>query len=42
MVGEYISAIEQADLTDSTIFVLSSDHGDMQVRVMKHDAPHPA
>jgi len=32
MVGTYIDAIEDAGLTDSTIFVLSSDHGDMQMQ----------
>eukprot|EP00035_Acanthoeca_spectabilis_P008232 m.150745 g.150745 ORF g.150745 m.150745 type:complete len:568 (+) comp14270_c0_seq4:127-1830(+) len=32
MVGEYITAIDKAGLTDSTIFVLSSDHGDMQMQ----------
>jgi arylsulfatase A-like enzyme len=32
MVGTYIDAIETAGLTDSTIFILSSDHGDMQMQ----------
>jgi arylsulfatase A-like enzyme len=32
MVGEYLDALDEAGLTENTIVVLSSDHGDMQVR----------
>ena len=31
MVGEYMNAVERAGLTDSTVFIVSSDHGDMQM-----------
>ena len=31
MVGHYIDAVEKAGLTEKTIFVVSSDHGDMQM-----------
>jgi len=32
MVGEMVAGVEAAGLTDDTIFVLSSDHGDMQMQ----------
>lgn len=32
MVGEMVASVESAGLTDNTIFVLSSDHGDMQMQ----------
>ena len=32
MVGEMVAAVGTAGLTDSTVFVLSSDHGDMQMQ----------
>merc|ERR1719183_168828 len=31
MVGEYIRAVEDGGLTDNTVFIVSSDHGDMQM-----------
>ena len=31
MVGRYIEAIENAGLSDNTIFIVTSDHGDMQM-----------
>ena len=31
MVGAYIDAVERAGLTERTVFVVSSDHGDMQM-----------
>jgi predicted AlkP superfamily pyrophosphatase or phosphodiesterase len=31
MVGEYVAAVEDAGLTARTIFIVTSDHGDMQM-----------
>ena len=32
MVGEMVGAVEAGGLTDDTVFILSSDHGDMQMQ----------
>lgn len=32
MVGEMVKSVETAGLTDTTVFVLSADHGDMQMQ----------
>eukprot|EP00045_Choanoeca_perplexa_P018203 m.282010 g.282010 ORF g.282010 m.282010 type:complete len:561 (+) comp17744_c0_seq17:3-1685(+) len=32
MIGEYLQALDDAGLTENTIIVLSSDHGDMQMQ----------
>ena len=31
MVGRYMEAVEKAELSDNTIFIVTSDHGDMQM-----------
>ena len=31
MVGRYIDAVKEAGLSDNTVFILTSDHGDMQM-----------
>jgi hypothetical protein len=36
MVGEYMQAVDEMGLTSQTIFVVSSDHGDMQMEHMQY------
>jgi len=36
MVGAYISAVKEAGLWNSTVFIVTSDHGDMQMEHQQH------
>jgi len=36
MVGEYITAVDDAGLTSRTVFVVTSDHGDMDMVSHSH------
>ena len=33
MVGAYMDAVKQANVWNQTVFIVTSDHGDMQVRL---------
>ena len=38
--GEYIRAVDDAGLTERTIFIVTSDHGDMDMVPALHDLSH--